>query len=119
VWRRQAHLSEIKLEHAAAIDLDALLSGRNEAAGPLMVEQIGEPRARGARAARARKLRWRGGYRRPALRYRYGNCGPKLRRAAQPRDRVALRERNEEESSRAELLRDEPAELRGRGFSRN
>jgi len=99
--------SEIKLEHAAD-RLDALLSGRNEAAALM------EPLVSRALAASCRKiaeLRWRGGI--VAGEDIDAETADKLRRAL---NRAIEWLRENEERSRAELLRDVPAELRKGGL---
>jgi ABC-type nitrate/sulfonate/bicarbonate transport system substrate-binding protein len=97
---------QIKLEHAAD-RLDALLSGRNEAAALM------EPLVSRAVAAGCRKiadLRWRGGI--VAGEDIDAETAEKLRRAL---NRAVAWLCENEERSRAELLRDLPPELRKDG----
>src|SRR6202023_516005 len=99
--------AEIKLEHAAD-RLDALLSGRNEAAALM------EPLVSRALEARCRKLadlRWRGGI--VAGEDVDEETAGKLRRAL---NRAIEWLRQNEDRSRAELLRDLKPELRKAGF---
>ena len=99
--------AEIKLEHAAN-RLDALLSGRNEAAALM------EPLVSRAIAAGCRKiadLRWRGGI--VAGQDIDAETAEKLRRAL---NRAIAWLREDEKRSRAELLRDLAPELRKDGL---
>ena len=99
--------TEIKLEHAAD-RLDALLSGRNEAAALM------EPLVSRALEARCRKiadLRWRGGI--VAGEDVDEETAGKLRRAL---NRAIEWLRQNEDRSRAELLRDLKPELRKDGL---
>ncbi|MBV8239904.1 MAG: ABC transporter substrate-binding protein, partial [Hyphomicrobiales bacterium] len=99
--------AEIKLEHAAD-RLDALLSGRNEAAALM------EPLVSRALEARCRKiadLRWRGGI--VAGEDVDEETAGKLRRAL---NRAIEWLRQNEDRSRAELLRDLKPELRKDGL---
>ena len=99
--------AEIRLEHAAD-RLDALLSGRNEAAALM------EPLVSRAIAAGCRKiadLRWRGGI--VAGQDIDAETAEKLRRAL---NRAIAWLREDEERSRAELLRDLAPELRKDGL---
>jgi ABC-type nitrate/sulfonate/bicarbonate transport system substrate-binding protein len=99
--------AEIKLEHAAD-RLDALLSGRNEAAA-LMEPLVSRALAAGCR--NIAELRWRGGI--VAAEDIDAETADKLRRAL---NRAIEWLRENEERSRAELLRDVPAELREGGL---
>src|SRR5262252_3268353 len=99
--------AEIKLEHAAD-RLDALLSGRNEAAA-LMEPLVSRAIAAGCR--KIAELRWRGGI--VAGEDIDAETAGKLRRAL---NRAIEWLRENEERSRAELLRDLPAELREGGL---
>jgi ABC-type nitrate/sulfonate/bicarbonate transport system substrate-binding protein len=99
--------AEIKLEHAAD-RLDALLSGRNDAAALM------EPLVSRASAAGCRKiadLRWRGGI--VAGQDIDAETAEKLRRAL---NRAIVWLREDEKRSRAELLRDLAPELRKDGL---
>ena len=99
--------AEIKLEHAAD-RLEALLSGRNEAAALM------EPLVSRAIAAGCRKiadLRWRGGI--VAGQDIDAETAEKLRRAL---NRAIAWLREDEKRSRAELLRDLAPELRKDGL---
>ena len=99
--------AEIKLEHAAD-RLDALLSGRNDAAA-LMEPLVSRALAAGCR--KIAELRWRGGI--VAGEDIDAETADKLRRAL---NRAIEWLRENEERSRAELLRDVPAELRKGGL---
>ena len=99
--------AEIKLEHAAD-RLDALLSGRNEAAA-LMEPLVSRALAAGCR--NIAELRWRGGI--VAAEDIDAETADKLRRAL---NRAIEWLCENEERSRAELLRDVPAELREGGL---
>ena len=99
--------AEIKLEHAAD-RLDALLSGRNDAAA-LMEPLVSRVLAAGCR--KIAELRWRGGI--VAGEDIDAETADKLRRAL---NRAIEWLRENEERSRAELLRDVPAELRKGGL---
>src|SRR5215472_6587904 len=99
--------AEIKLEHAAD-RLDALLSGRNEAAA-LMEPLVSRALAAGCR--KIAELRWRGGI--VAAEDIDAETADKLRRAL---NRAIEWLRANEERSRAELLRDLPPELREGGL---
>jgi ABC-type nitrate/sulfonate/bicarbonate transport system substrate-binding protein len=99
--------AEIKLEHAAD-RLDALLSGRNEAAA-LMEPLVSRALAAGCR--NIAELRWRGGI--VAAEDIDAETADKLRRAL---NRAIEWLRENEERSRAELLRDVPEELREGGL---
>jgi ABC-type nitrate/sulfonate/bicarbonate transport system substrate-binding protein len=99
--------AEIKLEHAAD-RLEALLSGRNEAAA-LMEPLVSRALAAGCR--KIAELRWRGGI--VAAEDIDAETADKLRRAL---NRAIEWLRANEERSRAELLRDLPPELREGGL---
>ena len=99
--------AEIKLEHAAD-RLDALLSGRNEAAA-LMEPLVSRALAAGCR--KIAELRWRGGI--VAAEDIDAETADKLRRAL---NRAIEWLGANEERSRAELLRDLPPELREGGL---
>src|SRR5437660_6250492 len=99
--------AEIKLEHAAD-RLDALLSGRNEAAA-LMEPLVSRALAAGCR--KIAELRWRGGI--VAGQDIDAETAEKLRRAL---NRAIEWLRQNEDRSRAELLRDLKPELRKDGL---
>jgi ABC-type nitrate/sulfonate/bicarbonate transport system substrate-binding protein len=99
--------AEIKLEHAAD-RLEALLSGRNEAAA-LMEPLVSRALAAGCR--KIAELRWRGGI--VAAEDIDAETADKLRRAL---NRAIEWLRANEERSRAELLRDLSPELREGGL---
>src|SRR3954454_14552463 len=99
--------AEIKLEHAAD-RLGAFLSGRNEAAG-LIGPLVSRALAAGCR--NIAELRWRGGI--VAAEDIDAETADKLRRAL---NRAIEWLRENEELSRAELLRDVPEELREGGL---